>query len=67
MAQVRAAGTRKSAHSVRTTDERWAAAKRRADMEGVTMNAVIEEILEGYGRGLINLPRVTKTYAPAQK
>lgn len=52
----------KQSHSVRVHDDIWAAAKRRAATEGTTVNGVVEEILEGYGRGLINLPKITKTY-----
>jgi hypothetical protein len=60
-------GQRKSAHSVRTSDDLWAAARRRAETEGSTMNKAIEELLEGYARGLINLPKVTKTYTSPTK
>jgi hypothetical protein len=60
------ANSAKASHSVRTTDALWAAAKRRTDEEGTTMNAMINDLMEGYSKGLINLPRVTKTYtAPA--
>jgi hypothetical protein len=52
----------KASHSIRTTDELWAAAKRRADSEGTTMNTVINEIMEGYARGYIDLPKITKSY-----
>lgn len=53
---------RGSGHSVRTTDELWKAAKRRAGQDGWTMNEVIEAILAGYSRGLLDLPKVTKQY-----
>lgn len=53
---------RTSAHSVRTTDDLWARAKKRAEGEGVTLNHVMNEILEGYARGMINLPKVVKQY-----
>jgi hypothetical protein len=52
----------KQSHSVRVHDDVWAKAKRRAELEGTTVNGVVEEILEGYGAGLINLPKITKTY-----
>ncbi len=52
----------KQSHSVRVHDVVWAAARRRAQSEGTTVNGVVEEILEGYGRGLIDLPKITKTY-----
>lgn len=56
--------TRTAAHSVRTDDAMWGRAKARAAKEGHTINHVINEILDGYGRGLINLPKVqiTKQY-----
>lgn len=56
----------KASHSVRTTDELWAAGKRRADSEGTTMNTVINELIEGYSRGYIDLPRITKSYTRAK-
>jgi hypothetical protein len=49
---------------VRCTDELWASAKRRADADGTQMNTVIVELLEGYARGYINLPKITKSYVP---
>jgi hypothetical protein len=52
-----------SSHSVRVPDVNWGAADRRAKREGTNMNAMINEIIEGYGQGYINLPKVTKTYA----
>lgn len=58
------AGKRTASHSVRTTDALWLKAKRRATFEGVTMNHVISEFLEGYANGRINLPTVVKTYGP---
>jgi hypothetical protein len=56
------AGTAKASHSVRTTDAVWNKAKARTDAEGTTMNAMINELMDGYGRGMIDLPKVTKTY-----
>ena len=57
---------RNASHSVRTTDDRWNKAKARADREGVSLNFVLNELLDGYGMGLLNLPKVqvTKTYGP---
>jgi hypothetical protein len=55
-------GNPTSVHSVRVSDSMWEAAKRRSKLEGVTMNFVVAQILEGYGRGLVDLPRVTKVY-----
>lgn len=62
MAGKTSLGTAKASHSVRTTDAIWGRAKSRADGDGTNMNAVISELLEGYGNGMINLPKVTKTY-----
>lgn len=53
----------KGSHSIRCHDDVWETAKRRATQEGIVLNTVLEEILEGYGKGLINLPKVTKSYA----
>lgn len=48
--------------SVRTSEEVWEAAGRRAEAEGVTMNHALGELLEGYARGMISLPRIVKQY-----
>lgn len=50
--------------SVRVTDEVWEAARRRAAYEGVTMSHVVNQIVEGYSRGLIDMPKVVVTYVP---
>jgi hypothetical protein len=50
--------------SVRVSDATWEAARRRALYEGVTMSHVLLTILEGYSKGLIDLPRVTVSYRP---
>lgn len=68
MSEVQQTGRRRqqvrsASHSVRCTDELWESAKARADDEGVTMNYVISEILEGYARKLMDLPEVTKIYS----
>lgn len=55
--------TRSATHSVRAVDETWAKAKRRAESEGFTINHVLNEILDGYARGLINLPKIVKQYS----
>lgn len=52
----------KSAHSVRTHDETWNRADRRAKAEGTNISAVINEILDGYGKNLIDLPKTQKVY-----
>lgn len=53
----------KRSHSVRVHEDLWVKARRRAETEGTTINGVIEEIVEGYATGLVNLPRITKTYS----
>ncbi|AWN07761.1 hypothetical protein HOT31_gp090 [Microbacterium phage Hendrix] len=58
---------REPKHSVRTTDQLWASAQRRARSEGITMNDVVEGILSGYTRGLMNLPKVTKTFVATKR
>lgn len=65
-----------SSHSVRTPNVTWAKATTRAGREGVPINRVIIELLEGYIRGVYRLPdRQTqvvrnyptpKTEAPAE-
>lgn len=49
-------------HSVRVQDDHWNKAKQRAAGDGLAMNSVIAELVEGYARGMINLPKVTKQY-----
>ena len=51
-----------SPHSIRVPDNRWTAARARAAREGVRISHVVNEFLEGYARGAINLPRVVTTY-----
>lgn len=47
-----------SVHSVRAENVNWSRAAMRAKNEGTNINAAINELLEGYGRGLIDLPKV---------
>lgn len=56
---------RSSSHSIRTADVTWNKAKDRAEREGVTLNSVLEAILEGYANEQLHLPKVTihKSYA----
>ena len=61
--RIKAAGPKQS-HSLRVHDDVWARAQRRAQLEGHTINGVLEEILDGYGQGLLNMPKVTKSYGP---
>lgn len=60
------AGPRQS-HSLRVLDEVWAKARRRAAADGTTVNAAAEELLEGYGQGLIDLPKVVKTFSKTRQ
>lgn len=53
---------REPGHSIRATNVLWAKARRRASSEGLTMNDVVERILSGYHRGLLDLPKTTKTF-----
>lgn len=48
--------------SVRVSDSAWEAARRRAAYEEVTISYVVATIIEGYGKGLIDLPKVTVLY-----
>lgn len=66
-AGAKSTAKREPGHSVRATDELWANAKRAASSEGLTMNDVVERILSGYARGLMDLPRVTKTFTATAK
>jgi len=50
--------------SVRVSDAVWEAARRRASLDGVTMSHVMLTFVEGYAKGLVDLPRVTIQYAP---
>lgn len=49
--------------SVRVAEDTWTRAKRRAESsDGVTISYVAQTLLEAYGRGMINLPKVVMTY-----
>lgn len=56
-----------SSRSVRVPDDVWERARSRADSEGVSINYVVNEILDGYSRGMLNLPKVkvVKSYGSA--
>lgn len=49
--------------SVRISDEVWEKARTRSRYDGVTISYVMYTLLEGYGKGLLNLPKVTMTYS----
>lgn len=44
-------------HAVRAPNDIWAAAEKRAEREGIKMNRLIVELLEGYGRKIYRLPQ----------
>lgn len=52
------ASTRKTIRSVRTSDEAWTGARERAQREGVSMSHVVNEFVEGYAAGALDLPEV---------
>lgn len=53
--------------SVRVSDETWNRARRRASFDRVTISHVAAQLIEGYAAGLIDLPKVTKTYVPTRQ
>lgn len=63
--QPSAAG-RSAVHGIRVVDPVWAAAKRRATADDVTLNYATSLLLEGYAKGLIDLPRIVKQYKPSR-
>lgn len=50
--------------SFRVSARAWNEARKRAVAEGVTMSAAIADLVEGYGRGVYNLPtrRIVRDY-----
>lgn len=59
---ARRKGVATEARSVRLSNEVWFKARSRAEHEGTTVSYVIQSLLEGYSSGMLNLPKVTKTY-----
>ncbi len=57
----------KSSTSVRIPVALKGAAKEKATNDGVLLNTVITELLEGYVRGAYVLPKVSKTYESEEK
>jgi hypothetical protein len=55
-------------HSARVPSATWDDAKARAAKEGIVMNRLIIELLEGYAHGVYKLPTTTvattRTYPP---
>lgn len=45
--------------SFRVSESAWNAAKKRAASEGTTMSAACGDLVEGYARGIYNLPEKT--------
>lgn len=45
--------------SFRVSERAWDKAKRRAAAEGTTMSAATGDLVEGYSRGIYNLPQKT--------
>lgn len=58
---------RMPARSIRVNDEAWAKAKRRARQDGVTVSRAAALFVEGYGRGMIDLPKTQVVYAQPEK
>lgn len=54
--------SRTEPHSFRCDGQTWRKGCERAESEGVNMSHVINEFLEGYATGKLNLPKVVKTY-----
>jgi len=52
--------------SVRVADEPWEKARRRAAHEGITMSRMVALLVEGYGQGLIDLPKVQIVFTPTR-
>lgn len=61
-ARPRRAKGQTPARSVRISDEVWDRARNRAAYEGTTVSHVIASLLEGYSKGLLNLPKVQVVY-----
>lgn len=58
----KATGAPTPVRTVRVDDETWEAAKVRAEQEDVTVSYVVVSLIEGYGLGLIDLPKVEVVY-----
>lgn len=55
--------TRMSTRSFRCDDDVWIKARQRATDDERTMSSVIADLLEGYGKGYIDTPKIVKQYA----
>lgn len=58
--------TRYPTRSVRIEDMTWNKAKARAESEGVTISRVLSLFVEGYARGMIDLPKMQMVYPKKQ-
>jgi hypothetical protein len=47
---------------VRVADSIWDSARARAEEDDVTLSYVVTALVDGYGRGLIDLPRVEAVF-----
>lgn len=56
-------GYRAPVRSIRVDDELWERARLRAAHENVTMSKVVYSLVEGYAKGMIDLPRVQIVYS----
>jgi hypothetical protein len=52
----------KGLHSIRSVEADWEKARRRTVADGTTMSSMLNELIIGYGRGLIDLPKTTVSY-----
>lgn len=60
-------GKKKLPRSFRVDETIWAAARARATREGTSVNSVIGDLIEGYARGVYELPsRRVVTEFPAK-
>jgi hypothetical protein len=55
------------ARSVRVSDDIWDKARARAEYDGVTVSHVAYLLLEGYAKGLLNLPQVRVIYSQPEE
>ena len=53
--------------SIRIPDSEWEMGRRRAEREGLTISRVVTLLVEGYGRGYIDTPRLQKTYGAQRR
>lgn len=57
MARIKNPNVNMLPRSVRVEEKIWALAKQRAAEEGVTVSRVMGDLLEGYARGVYELPK----------